>query len=114
MEMTFRFVEDLIEDVITVNQYYNSKLTSIQEEFTILNTIVYEDILRVALCLRSNNQKPSLFKRNRRNPEILKRINTLLGEMLLLQYFSFINYNGIRKVEERLSLHRRSSRNTLK
>ena len=51
-KMMFSFVEDLIEDVITVNQYYNSKLTSIQEEFTQLNTIVYGDIYRVATCLR--------------------------------------------------------------
>ena len=53
--MICSFVEDLIEDVITVNQYYNSKLTSIQEEFTNLSAIVYEDILRVASSTRCDN-----------------------------------------------------------
>lgn len=42
-----RFVEDVIEDVISVNQYYNKKFQTIVEEYDALCMIVFENIRRV-------------------------------------------------------------------
>lgn len=42
-----RFVEDVIEDVISVNQYYNKKFQTIVEEYDALSAIVLNDIRRV-------------------------------------------------------------------
>ena len=49
--MTNRFVEDVIEDVISVNQYYNKKFQTIVEEYDELSTIVSNDIQRVSIIL---------------------------------------------------------------
>ena len=42
-----RFVEDVIEDVISVNQYYIKKFQTIVEEYNALSAIVFNDIRRV-------------------------------------------------------------------
>ena len=96
--LIYRFVEDLIEDVISVNQYYNKKLESIKMEYETLFEIVETDIQQVSKLFYSYLQKPKLCRGNRRDPSILDRIYNLLGEMLLLQYFSQTNFHGIRKV----------------
>ena len=45
--LNYRFVEDLIEDVISVNQYYNKKLEDIKMEYETLYMIVETDIQQV-------------------------------------------------------------------
>lgn len=45
--LSYRFVEDLIEDVISVNQYYNKKLEDIKMEYETLYMIVETDIQQV-------------------------------------------------------------------
>ena len=47
MLLNIRFVEDLIEDVISVNQYYNKKLEDIKMDYEMLCQIVNTDIQQV-------------------------------------------------------------------
>ena len=93
-----RFIETIIEDVIAANQYYTKKLSAINQEYEDLSAIVSEELVKVPLLAPFHVQKRGFFSRWKRDHTVLQRIYTLLGEMLLLQYFSATNYQGIRKV----------------
>ena len=97
--MIFRFIEILIDDVVAANQYYNKKFESIKQEYEKLNTLVQADFKKVdskKWCVIS--QRRGLFHSRKWDPMLSSKISELLGEMLLLQYFSSTNYTGIRKV----------------
>ena len=91
--------------MIAANQYYTKKLDSIKQEYKDLSAIVSEELVKVPFCRSFHVQKRGFFSRRKRDHTALQRIYTLLGEMLLLQYFSATNYQGIRKVVSALRVH---------
>ena len=91
--------------MIAANQYYTKKLNSIKQEYEDLSTIVSEELVKVPFLAPFYVQKRGFFSRRKRDHTVLQCIYTLLGEMLLLQYFSATNYQGIRKVVSVVRVH---------